>query len=249
MLCLPSPKKIGTTTNNCDGSWMEFFETVQKRRSIRKYSNEKVPAEAMNKSLDAALLAPNSSNMQTWQFHWVRSEQKKKNLVIACLGQGAAASAQELLVVSVRPLLWKKTSRDILQSGIPASLDTVMRPYYKKLMPLLYGFQIFAPLKWLIFNVVGFFRPIPRKPWSLRDREETCIKSAALACQNFMLAMTAQGFDTCPMEGFDESRVKKILGLHFGDRVVMVISVGARVDRGVWGERYRSPREWFVHEV
>ena len=77
-------------------------------------------------------------------------------------------------------------------------------------MPFLYGFQILAPLKWLMFNIRGFFVPTPRKPWSPRDRAEICIKSAALACQNFMLAISAQGFDTCPMEGFDESRVKSI---------------------------------------
>ncbi|MEQ1722618.1 MAG: nitroreductase family protein [Pseudobdellovibrio sp.] len=228
---------------------MEFFEVIQKRRSIRKYSEKKVPAEVMNKALDAALLAPNSSNMQTWQFHWVRSEENKKKLIVACLGQGAAATAQELLVVSVSPSLWKKTSKDILKSGIPAGFEKVMTPYYSKLMPFLYGFQILAPFKWLIFNAVGIFKPIPRKPWSLRDREETCIKSAALACENFMLAISAQGFDTCPMEGFDESRVKSILDLKWSDRVVMVISVGERVDRGLWGERFRSPRDWFIHEI
>lgn len=203
----------------------------------------------MNKAIDAALLAPNSSNMQTWQFYWVRTEQKKKDLVEACLSQSAAATAQELLVVSVSPSIWKKTSKDIIQKGIPVGLEKKFYPYYKKLMPFLYGFQILAPIKWLMFNAVGIFKPVPRRPWSPRDREETCIKSAALASQNFMLAISAQGFDTCPMEGFDESRVKNILNLKYSDRVVMVISVGERVDRGIWGARYRSPKEWFVFEV
>ena len=121
-----------------------------------------------------------------------------------------------------------------------------MQEYYSKFIPFIYGFQLLAPLKWIMFNAIGIFKPLPRKPWSLRDREETCIKSAALAAENFMLAIAAQGFDSCPMEGFDEIRVKKILNLKYGDRVVMVISVGERVDRGVWGPRYRSPRDWFV---
>jgi nitroreductase len=228
---------------------MDFFEVAQKRRSVRKYSEKRVPAEVMNKAIDTALIAPNSSNMQTWQFHWVRSEQKKKQLAEACLGQGAAATAQELLVVSVRPSLWKKTAQDVLHNGIPVGMESKFKPYYAKLMPFLYGMQFLAPLKWLIFNVTGLFKVVPRKPWSSRDRQEICVKSAALACQNFMLAITAQGFDTCPMEGFDEVRVKKILDSKCGDTIVMVISVGERVDRGVWGERFRSPREWFVHEI
>ena len=228
---------------------MDFFEVAQRRRSVRKYSDKKVPAEVMNKAIDTALIAPNSSNMQTWQFHWIRNEQKKKQLVEACMGQGAAATAQELLVVSVRPSLWKKTTKNILQHGIPKGMESKFKPYYARLMPFLYGMQFLAPFKWLIFNIVGFFKAVPRKPWSIRDRQEICVKSAALACQNFMLAIAAQGFDTCPMEGFDECRVKKIIDAKFGDTVVMVISIGERVDRGVWGERFRSPREWFVHEV
>ncbi len=228
---------------------MDFFQVAQKRRSIRKFSDKKVPAEVMNKAIDTALIAPNSSNMQTWQFHWVRSETKKKKLIDACLGQSAAATAQELLVVSVRPSMWKKTSKDILQNGIPSGLETKFKPYYSNLMPFLYGLQFLAPIKWLIFNLMGLFKPAPRKPWTLRDRQEVCVKSAALACQNFMLAITAQGFDTCPMEGFDEVRVKKIINSNFGDTIVMVISIGERVERGLWGERFRSPRDWFVHEI
>lgn len=228
---------------------MEFFEVVQKRRSIRKYSDKKVPAEVMVKAIDTALLAPNSSNAQTWQFHWVRTEEKKKNLAKACLGQGAATTAQELLVVSVRPSMWKKTSEDILKNGIPTGMDKQFLPYYGKLIPFMYGMQILAPIKWLVYNFMGLFKPTPRRPWSIKDRQEMCVKSAALACQNFMLAISAQGFDTCPMEGFDESRVKKIIGSKCGDTIVMVISVGERIERGVWGERFRSPKDWFVHEI
>jgi nitroreductase len=34
-----------------------------------------------------------------------------------------------------------------------------------------------------------------------------------------MLAMSNEGYDTCPMEGFDSRRVKKILNLPFGAEV------------------------------
>ena len=34
-------------------------------------------------------------------------------------------------------------------------------------------------------------------------------KTCALAAQTFMLAMSNEGYDTCPMEGFDSRRVKK----------------------------------------
>ena len=88
-----------------------------------------------------------------------------------------------------------------------------------------------------------------RKPWSARDISEIAIKSAALASENIMLAAAALGYDSCPMEGIDEFRIKRTLKLGWRARVVMVISIGERAPDGVWGSQLRLPREWFVKEV
>jgi nitroreductase len=116
-------------------------------------------------------------------------------------------------------------------------------------MPFLYGWRAIAPIKWLLFNVIGLFKPMARRPWSTRDIDEVALKSCALACENFMLAIAAQGFDTCPMEGFDEARVKRLLRLSRRARVAMVISVGRRDPAGVWGARYRLPKDTVVHRL
>jgi nitroreductase len=73
-------------------------------------------------------------------------------------------------------------------------------------------------------------------------------KSTALACAHYMLAMRAEGFDSCPMEGFDALRVRRLLGLPRGAKVTMVISSGRRAAGGVYGPRFRFPRETFVKE-
>lgn len=229
---------------------MDFFEAVRARRSIRKYTEKPVPAGVIERALDAALLAPNSSNLQTWRFFWVQDPAKKKKLVEYCLGQSAARTAQELIVVVADPSLWRKTNE-----RIKAWLETlpkvpgVVKIYYHKLVPALYGQLWAAPFKWLLYNVTGLFRPMQRRPATFRDIQEVSIKSAALASENFMLAVSAQGFATCPMEGFDEWRVKRLLGLGWGARVVMCISVGEAAPNGTWGPQVRFDREWFVHKV
>lgn len=229
---------------------MEFFEAVKARRSIRRYKDTLIPDEVVSKAIDAALLAPNSSNMQTWEFYWVKSPEAKKELAHYCLDQGAARTAQHMLVVVAAPKLWPKTRKEMVKRIQEAkSTPPIVLQYYDKLIPFTYGAQWLAPLKWLIYNITGIFRPMSRRPWSFRDLQEVSIKSAALACENFMLAISAQGFDTCPMEGFDECRVKKMLKLKWSDRVVMVISVGERDLKGLWGDQVRFPREWFVKEV
>ena len=71
-----------------------FTELVANRRSCRLYTEEKIPEDIMNKCLDLALLAPNSSNMQPWEFYWIRSEENRKKMIRFCLKQ-----------IRLRPLL------------------------------------------------------------------------------------------------------------------------------------------------
>ena len=47
---------------------MDFFELTDKKRSVRKFSNETIPGKVIIKALNAALLVANSSNLQPWEF-------------------------------------------------------------------------------------------------------------------------------------------------------------------------------------
>lgn len=227
---------------------MDFFEAVSRRRSIRNYSSKPVPPEVIERAIDAALRAPNSSNMQTWQIYWVRSKEPRARLVEACLNQGAARTAQELLVFTADPTLWKKNRQFILES-LRDEPRKDLHDYYGRLMPFIYGYQWLNILKSIVFTVTGIFRPVPREVASRRDLREVCVKSCALACENFMLAIAAQGFDTCPMEGLDSVRVRRILGAPRSSTIVMAISVGERTERGLWGPQFRVPRNESVHEI
>jgi nitroreductase len=61
-----------------------------------------------------------------------------------------------------------------------------------------------------------------------------------------MLSIAAEGFESCPMEGFDAVRVKQALGLPKMAEVNMIISVGKGTEAGIWGERRRVPFEEVV---
>jgi nitroreductase len=73
-------------------------------------------------------------------------------------------------------------------------------------------------------------------------------KSCALAAQTFMLSIAAEGFHTCPMEGFDELRVKRALGLPRGAEINMIIAIGKGTEAGIWGPRVRVPNEEVILE-
>ena len=63
----------------------EFQAIVNLRRSNRKFdANIPVPDEVIKRSLDAAILSPNSSNMQLWEFYWISSPEKLEELIPLC---------------------------------------------------------------------------------------------------------------------------------------------------------------------
>lgn len=72
---------------------MDVFEAIANRRSIRTYRNEPVPAESLNKVLEAARIAPSASNRQEHKFIIVTDEAARKALVPACNNQGFVGDA------------------------------------------------------------------------------------------------------------------------------------------------------------
>ena len=92
---------------------MNFFELINKRRSVRRFSDVKIPKAVMKKCLQASILAANSSNLQPWEFYWVRNKKKKKDVVKACFSQNAAKTAKELVIAVSRIDTWKR-NRDLI---------------------------------------------------------------------------------------------------------------------------------------
>jgi len=232
-----------------------FIDALNYRRSVRVYDKDKeLDNDIVKKCIQQATLAPNSSNMQLWEFHHVTSTNLIKKLAVACLGQPAATTAKHMVVVVVRKDLWKqraKSNLNNLQQLIrnnpkekQSSREKFALNYYSKLMPFVYGefLGLFGYLKFLISWVTGIFRPTYRQ---LRNSDMRIVahKSAALAAQTFMLSMATEGYDTCPMEGSDTLRIKKILKLPLSSEINMVISCGIRKPEGVYGERFRIPFE------
>ena len=231
----------------------EFCKVVESRRSVRVYDGTPIPEDIVNKCLDLALLAPNSSNLQPWEFHWVKSKNKKEQLIKACFSQPAASTAAELFVAVGRIKTWKKHAEQMLKYFATQEQKTPQSAisYYKKIVPLAYNlgpFGLLGLLKKIILPVIGIFNITPREPTSQMGMKLWASKSTALACENLMLAFRAHGFDTCPMEGLDSKRVAKILDLPRDAFVVMAISAGKREARGVYGPRVRFPRSQFIRE-
>jgi nitroreductase len=225
-------------------------EAIQNRRSVRIFNGNKIDSNKVKNCIYNATLAPNSSNLQLWEFIHVNDPLNLQKLSKACMNQSAAKTASQIVVVVTRRDLWKKRSKEnieFLNTQFKKNLITEKRykhalKYYEKLIPILY-FDILGLLgiiKYVIFQLIGLFIPVVRQTTNA-DLRVVVHKTAGLAAQNFMNSMSAIGYDTCPMEGSDTLMVKKILNIPRGAEINMVIGCGERLEKGVFGPRFRVP--------
>jgi nitroreductase len=229
-------------------------EAIKFRRSVRVFKKESIDEEKVKECLQLATLAATSSNMQLWEFYQVVSPEILKQLTVASFDQGAAKTAQQMVVVVARKDLWKKRKLSNIaflksQYGDKPAADYSKREkfalnYYQKIIPSIYAdlLGILGMIKFVAFKIIGLFRPIYRQVRQ-SDMRIVAHKSAGLAAQNFMISMAAINYDTCPMEGFDSKMVKKALNLPSATEINMIIACGLREENGVYGERFRVPFE------
>jgi len=75
-------------------------------------------------------------------------------------------------------------------------------------------------------------------------------KTTALAAESLMAALSAMGWDSCPMEGFDPWRARSFGSAWAGGaEVCMFPGVGKRGPKGIWWEADAMPEDWMVRSI
>lgn len=241
---------------------MNLEEVLNYRRSVRRYDKEKpLDSGKVRHCIELATLAPTSSNMQLWEVYHITRPELIEKMTRACL-ETTVSTASDLVVFVTRQDLFKERAK----ANIDYEIGNILRNspeerqiyrikdrkiYYGTLMPFLYGrfFGLLGLIRKLVVTIAGIFRPIVRQV-SEGDMRVVVHKSCGLAAQTFMIAMANEGYDTCPIEGFDSRMIKKILDLPLRTEINMVVSCGIRKgNEGIWGDRFRIPFEEVYHKL
>lgn len=242
---------------------MNLEEVLNYRRSVRAYDKEKpIDPARVKQCLELATLAPNSSNMQLWEFYHITQPELLAKVSHACLDQKATSTASEIVVFVVRRDAYKKRAKLVLnfeKGNIERNSPKERQAkrikdrelYYGFLMPFVYArfFGLLGLFRKLLANIISLFRPMMLEV-SENDVRVVAHKSCALAAQTFMIAMANEGYDTCPLEGLDSRRLKRLLHLPYGAEINMAVSCGVRDgNKGIWGERCRVPFDEVYHKI
>jgi nitroreductase len=82
---------------------VETYEAILTRRSIRRFKDQTVSREQIEKLLEAARWAPSAGNLQPWIFVVVTAEETRAELSKAALGQRFVAEAPAVIGVAAAP--------------------------------------------------------------------------------------------------------------------------------------------------
>lgn len=92
----------------------EFYQLLSERRSIRKFKNQKIPSDVLERILAAGMHAPSGKNRQNWRF-FVLSGKKRDDYL--ALSQKSWLGIKEILQSRLKPSLYQFTERFFFTLG------------------------------------------------------------------------------------------------------------------------------------
>ncbi|TVR02708.1 MAG: nitroreductase [Spirochaetaceae bacterium] len=86
---------------------MELLPEIQKRISIRKFTDTPVQKQQIDRILEAGRLAPSAKNRQAWRFIVIREPELRKKMESACFGQEYIGQAPLLITICTTNIDYK----------------------------------------------------------------------------------------------------------------------------------------------
>ncbi|MGQ9723214.1 MAG: nitroreductase family protein [Candidatus Jordarchaeum sp.] len=192
-------------------------EAIETRQSIRKFKSDDVSDEIIFQLLDMARKAPSAENAQPWEFIIIK-DQKIKGEIIETLKAGIG---DKELNKFVKDFLAPMVSEAV---GFQVPVQALIKGagYY----PLLNAPVLIAVC---MKDPTALFKSFKENYSKYRDIIFIWfVLSIGAAVENLILTAVPKGLATCWTSGFmfGEERVKKILEIPEGVRLLSIIALG-----------------------
>jgi nitroreductase len=223
----------------------ETIRAIQGRHSVRKFSQKPVEERLLVEVLEAANRAPSSYNLQPWSFIIVRDPDLRKIMREISLNQAQVEEAPVVIVLLADTNFWRSGYPELLDLSLAeGSIPPENATRYRKNTRIMFDLGPFGGFG--IFKAIGlqirrYFHPTPYIPCSKAELRSYVVTQTMLAGATLMIAAKSLGLDTCPMEGFDEPRLKKLLGVPAHIVIPMIIPIGYSIEGNTPQRSLRLP--------
>jgi nitroreductase len=177
-------------------------DAIAGRRSTPSFDGTPMPAGDLRSILDAGRHAPSGYNMQPWRFIIVQSPEGKRKLRAASYNQAKVEEASAVIVACGDMDGWRKDLPEMLAMGVKGG------------MPDSYA----AQAKVSVSSYMSSFTADQMKIW--------LNKQVTIASTHMLLMAEVLGYDTAPMEGFEQEKVHEALRLPISYWAVSLLCVG-----------------------
>ena len=199
----------------------DLEQVIRERRSTPSFDGSEMPPHDLRRILEAGIAAPSGYNVQPWRFVVVQSEEQKHKLRAACFNQAKVEEGSAVIACCGDADSWRRDADEIIRMGLEGG------------MPEGYAVQLKS-------HVESYLSSLNR------DQMHGWLnKQVALASAFMMLTAESLGYDTAPMEGFEQERVHEILRLPLSYWVVSLLVVG----RLKGSDKYDGGRFGLAHTV
>ena len=200
-------------------------DAIASRRSTPSFDGSAMPAEDLQAILDAGLQAPSGYNMQPWRFIVVQTPESKRKLRAASYNQGKVEEASAVIVACGDMDGWRQDLPHMIEMGVAGG------------MPESYA----AQARTSVSSYLSSFTPDQMRLW--------LCKQVTIAYTHMMLTAEVLGYDTAPMEGFEQEKVHEALRLPLSFWAFSLLCVGhLRGADKFNGGRFESSRTVFAEE-
>lgn len=219
----------------------QTFVAIRERQAERNFSHREIPPELLRELLELSNRAPSGFNLQPWHFVVVQDPTVKELLTHVAMSQRQVREAPATVIFVADPHAWRTSYRQVLESGVmhPRQVES-----YRRNVNLLFRtgpFGLFGLAKRIAVPIRRLRRPTPEVITSSEEAVHYVRCQTMLAAATFMIAAQAAGLTTSPMEGFDEYRLKKLLGIPSFMSVPIIVPVGYALEVGESTASYRIP--------
>lgn len=183
---------------------------IKERRATPGFKDVPIHDADLEKIIRAGLEAPSGYNLQPWRFIVVRDVEQKKKLRAAAFGQPKVENASAVIVACADPQGWKN-----------GDLEEVLRIGRE------HGFTDQAQQDSVRNAVTNFLGGTPGEIGGTKPAFDVWAnRQTMIAFTTMMWAAETLGYDTAPMEGFVEDKVKEVLKIPANVRVVALLGIG-----------------------
>jgi nitroreductase len=200
-------------------------EAIHGRRATPSFDGAPIPPEDLKTILEAGLAAPSGYNMQPWRFIVVQTPEHKQRLRAASYNQAKVEEASAVIVACGDADGWRRDLDLMLQQGREGG------------MPESYAAQARNSVQ----SFMSSFSNEQMKGW--------LNKQVMLAFTHMLLMAEVLGYDTAPMEGFEQEKVHETLRLPLSYHVVALLAIGTlKGTDKYFGGRYDIGHTVFTEE-